>query len=60
VDTIVLLLGREQGLAEPWPHSRFARLVEHRLAGHPSMAERYQVLAKSEHPRLPYVVLGCR
>jgi hypothetical protein len=57
VDTIVLLLAREQPLAEPWPKSRFARLVEHQLAGHPSMAEQYEVLAKSEHPRLPYVVV---
>jgi hypothetical protein len=60
VDTLVLLRRRGARLADPWPTTRFARAVEQQVAWLPSMAEQYRVVARSDHPRLPYVVLRKR
>ncbi len=56
VDTLVLLLAKDAVLAEPWTHSRFARVVELRLARLSGMKRDYQVIATSQG-KLRYVVL---
>jgi len=56
VDTLVLLLAKDQALADPWTHSWFARLVELDVAQMAAMAQEYQPIAQSEGA-LRYVVL---
>jgi len=56
IDTLVLLLGKSAPLEKPWTHSKFARVVELRVARLNGMARDYRVVALSQG-KLRYVVL---
>jgi len=57
VDTLILLLGRGERLAEPWTDSHFARGVEVWLATQPGIESEFHPVAVSRQRKLPYVVL---
>jgi len=57
VDTVVLLLAKGEPLGQPWWNSRFARIVEHRLALMPLLRESFEVVAVNPSRTLGYVLL---